>query len=60
MSDYGIYAGHLVEFVDEHTCGAGGDPYGHEPYCGMEPVMPLVGWGDATVWDLDEYAESAQ
>lgn len=34
---YGVFNGHLVEYTDKCTCGAGG-PYGHEPGCGMEPL----------------------
>lgn len=55
MSAYGIFYGHLVEFVDEHTCGAGGE-MGHEPQCGMEPVVRLTGWDDVEEFDLDRYA----
>lgn len=36
-----IEHGWLVLEVDEHTCGAGGE-LGHEPSCGMEPVMTLA------------------
>lgn len=27
----------------EHTCGAGGDGYGHEPHCGLEQFIDSVG-----------------
>lgn len=30
----------LCEDVGHHTCGAGGE-FGHEPYCGLEPLIPL-------------------
>lgn len=35
-----IMHGWLVEYVGEHTCGAG-DEYGHEPTCGYEPLMKV-------------------
>src|SRR5690606_33392747 len=38
--------GLLVEQVNECTCYGGG-PYGHEPGCGVEPVLDLTqieGW----------------
>jgi hypothetical protein len=35
-----IEGGMLVEDVGHHTCGAGGE-FGHEPSCGLEPVIPL-------------------
>lgn len=31
----------LVEQVDHHTCGAGGE-WGHEPGCGLVPLMTLA------------------
>lgn len=30
----------LCEDVGYHTCGAGGE-FGHEPGCGLEPLIPL-------------------
>ena len=31
----------LVEVLDYCTCGAGGDSYSHEQYCGYEPMVDL-------------------
>jgi hypothetical protein len=35
-----IDSGWLVEEVDHCTCGAGNE-YGHEPGCGLDPLMPV-------------------
>jgi hypothetical protein len=35
-----IEAGMLCEDTGRHTCGAGGE-WGHEPGCGLEPLIPL-------------------
>lgn len=42
-----IAYGYLCEKVDGCTCGFGGAPYGHEPGCGLEPLVQLneiEGW----------------
>lgn len=35
---YTILSGYLVELTDDCTGGGCGDPYGHEPSCGMIPL----------------------
>lgn len=42
-----IMHGYLCQSVDTCTCGYGGYPYGHEPGCGLEPLIRLdqiSGW----------------
>lgn len=33
---------YLVERVDRHMCGAGEPPWGHEPSCGVEGLVPVA------------------
>lgn len=48
---YGIHAGWLVQLFDGCTCD--GQPYGHMPECGMEPIASI----DEVLEALREYAE---
>jgi hypothetical protein len=45
-SGWFILGDYVCESVDVCTCGmlAMGTYYGHEPYCGVEPVMPVSEW----------------
>lgn len=48
-----IMHGWLCGRVDACTCGFGGPPYGHEPICGLEPLVRLdriEGWKEELVF----------
>lgn len=43
-----VFPGWIGVDTRTHTCGAGEAPWGHERYCGVEPVMPT----DTTVGSI--------
>lgn len=41
-----VLGDHVCEDTKQCNCGMGhmGTYYGHEPYCGIEPVMTVTEW----------------
>lgn len=54
MSDIYVIGDTLVIESGECNCAGGFETYGHEPYCGIDPIAFEGEWSPTILWDMSE------